>query len=591
MIVTGEGLLEVGDLGQTALMDVAGNVNIYRLELRDAIISGPGQLTITTQFTWIKAALTGNCSLIVDQNATATLVPSETKTITDRQFTNRGVLIWQGGDLILEGNASILNDNDAEFRIQVAAPDTIFSGVGCAFTNYGLVRKELGTGNLHSDLNIGHLAGSFEIASGQWSVDGTNHYWAPVNVAAGATLDLTGFRHTIHPGVILAGNGLFRVRGTTFDNQSVLALTPANFELDESGRVEEIGVLSPTNFLWKDGTIKNTHVLTNGIVTLDTLGDKNLIGAIFTNYGNITWLDGDITFSENYSEIFNYGTFDIRTGSTIQYELNNGNNFGDVVNGYDPATGSRGTIENNSGALGMQFAVPLHNSGRIHLNGFKMTFGKEINNQSGGELKLGGAIMVANGTLRHSSGAVMDLEHGQLFANNSFNALQGGSFIIGDGELVFAYGVTFTGDSFISLGDGSVSFGALSYLYEDAILAGFGVVYGSLVNYGTIDIGGLGIGRITINGTFTNANGALILIGIAGSGLNQFDQLVVNGTANLGGTVTVAFPTYEYLPGDSFHLIEATQPIGSFDVLNLPDLGALNWDSQYQDGLKLFIDD
>ena len=69
------------------------------------------------------------------------------------------------------------------------------------------------------------------------------------------------------------------------------------------------------------------------------------------------------------------------------------------------------------------------------------------------------------------------------------------------------------------------------------MLAGTGVIDADVSNQGTVNPGMSDPGSLTINGNYTDSPSGQLTIEVASP--EEFDQLVVNGTASLAGTLAV----------------------------------------------------
>jgi hypothetical protein len=69
----------------------------------------------------------------------------------------------------------------------------------------------------------------------------------------------------------------------------------------------------------------------------------------------------------------------------------------------------------------------------------------------------------------------------------------------------------------------------------------------------------------------------------------SYDQAIVNGTANLDGTLDVNLPNgFTVALGDTFILMKYNSETGTYSIVNLPKLSdGLKWDLSYDPG---FID-
>ena len=100
---------------------------------------------------------------------------------------------------------------------------------------------------------------------------------------------------------------------------------------------------------------------------------------------------------------------------------------------------------------------------------------------------------------------------------------------------------------------------------------GAAVSGGAVLNNGGILSPGLSTGTITIDDTLFQSSTAIIALELAG--LADFDKLIVQGTANLGGTLQAAtVGGYTPLDGDTFRVMTFGSKTGDFETTRL-DLG------------------
>ncbi len=128
---------------------------------------------------------------------------------------------------------------------------------------------------------------------------------------------------------------------------------------------------------------------------------------------------------------------------------------------------------------------------------------------------------------------------------------------------------------------GSVTTGFGTYLFNDGVIAGDGTINGPVVNFGAIAPGN-SPGTLTINGTYQQI-GQVVGLGdvsgklvaqASGAGAGQFDKLVVNGTATLGGGLSLSLLN-NYVPtaADQLQVVSATGGLTKpFDVVFFPAL-------------------
>lgn len=111
-------------------------------------------------------------------------------------------------------------------------------------------------------------------------------------------------------------------------------------------------------------------------------------------------------------------------------------------------------------------------------------------------------------------------------------------------------------------------------------------------NYLLPCLSSLNAGRLYINGNFTAASGAELRIRIHGTTLANYDQLLVQGAANLAGKLDVRL-TLGFVPslGNSFTVVSYSSRTGQFNPVYLPELpSGLDWQLDYgATGLTLTV--
>lgn len=114
---------------------------------------------------------------------------------------------------------------------------------------------------------------------------------------------------------------------------------------------------------------------------------------------------------------------------------------------------------------------------------------------------------------------------------------------------------------------------------QGGALTGNGTVIGSVINRAAVVPGG-SPGTLTITGDYTEERDAQLFVELSGTAPGrEFDQLVVNGTASLGGTLNVSLPNDFFPPpGSAYAFLLAGTRTGEFARVD-PELNTL--------GLKL----
>ena len=189
-----------------------------------------------------------------------------------------------------------------------------------------------------------------------------------------------------------------------------------------------------------------------------------------------------------------------------------------------------------------------------------------------------GIVSLSNGIVDGDGTATTSqfFNHGQIIKNGAatFGVVLGsgqndgtidikqGTFQVGAFELIGGQ---------ILLDGGNLSTGSSSILLSDGKLSGTGTITGTVNNqFGYLVPGGDGAaGTITINGTYIQGSGGTYLFDVGGLNAGAgYDQVVVNGAANLSGVLIVTYlPGFAPAPGSNFVELAATAVNGTFQFV------------------------
>jgi Calx-beta domain len=182
------------------------------------------------------------------------------------------------------------------------------------------------------------------------------------------------------------------------------------------------------------------------------------------------------------------------------------------------------------------------------------------------------AAVVNDGTLRKSSGTGTS-EFGPTLQNN-------GTVEVLAGTLQPSGDFTNPGGGTVEVRSGT-TFDPTGALTNNGTLKGAGTVAANTTSAGTV-APGLSPGTLTIAGNYTQTAAGTLASEIAGAGAGEFDRLVVDGTASLGGTLAIATdPAFTPPNGSSFE-IETGARSGQFATVTGADLpNGAHYDVQY----------
>ena len=187
----------------------------------------------------------------------------------------------------------------------------------------------------------------------------------------------------------------------------------------------------------------------------------------------------------------------------------------------------------------------------------------------GGKVNVNGDFSVAAGShqfqtaVQVNNNSTADVAAGSTLTFNNSLDLQGNTLDkTGDGEMALNNKLATTGGAVNLLG-GTIS--------------GSGTIGGSVSNSAGTTAPGNSPGILTIDGDYTQGAAGTLAIEIQGTTPgDQYDRLIVNGQANLAGTLDVSLTDFTPSNGDTFDILDFSSVSGNFDTLNLPN--DFSWD-------------
>lgn len=312
--------------------------------------------------------------------------------------------------------------------------------------------------------------------------------------------------------------------GTTVEVATSGDLTLAGPSTVESlsvtgGTVTTNDVLTVETLLtFESGTIDGTgEVVGLADSSFDTVAAKTF-DVDFTNEGDLAWNDGDVTVN---GTLLNNGTFDaLGTGDTLTATA--------LTN-----AGQLNAIEETAATVTLD-TPSFINNGSIAVGGDTTVLVDEP------------AVVSQDGTLTVGEDA-------------AFNTAVGGSIT-----------QTLAGTLTVN---GSITTDTLTI--NDGILSGSGAVTGDVVvNGGTVQVAGAGVGALSVDGDYTQSDGVLE---VEATGTTtpvvDYDQLAVTGAVNLSGTAVLdVTATPESEVADAYDFISYTSVTGTYSDItsNLP---------------------
>jgi autotransporter-associated beta strand protein len=327
--------------------------------------------------------------------------------------------------------------------------------------------------------------------------------------------------------------------------------------------------------------------------TISTAGSATLIANSGTGQGGQILFLGDSSGGSSFTgwsqvEVFGKGNLDISAHNDPGVTIGSIKGDGNVFLGANNLTIGKNDLSTKfSGAMqdgGLGGSLTKVGTGTLHLTG--------TNSYTGGTTISAGTLQLGDGG---TSGSIVgDVVNDDIFAINRSDTFTFGGVIsgsgafaqIGPGTTILTATNTYTGDTNINAGvlkvEGSIT--SKVNVNPGARLEGTGTVNGNAINSGTMSPGDAP-GTLTINGNYTQAQFATLMIQIAGKSTGQFSVLNVTGTANLNGILDLVLEN-GFIPsiGDDFVFLTAGSVFGSFSRIKNQTFndGTAHWDLTFK---------
>jgi filamentous hemagglutinin family protein len=224
-------------------------------------------------------------------------------------------------------------------------------------------------------------------------------------------------------------------------------------------------------------------------------------------------------------------------------------------------------IELSSGSLMLTNASTFSNS--LTISGGSLSGAGIVSiSGPGGSLNWSGGTMAnGGGTFFLPAGRTGDLSGSltldRLFQNDGLLTLSGAT-IAGTGSLINNGTLIATSGTHLNLSNISLNGG---------MLTGNLLITANVSNQGGTVTPGASPGALTINGNYVQGPGGTLVVELGGTtGGSQYDQLIVNGNATLGGTLNVTLVNgYVPVGGETFSVVQSSGVVsGTFASTNFP---------------------
>lgn len=600
-------------------------MDLYGVDVRNGTLSsaGSGRIEVTGRNVAVRT-VTIEGLVKVNDGQQLTLADSITNNGTIRLDAATG-----NTELFLTGSGSddftIGGDGELELRHatrsvirSVSAGPGLVNGPDHVIRGTGLVqgiKRLVNRGLVDADVS----ASALKITS---TVGGSIANSGVMRARNGAILEVTGAEPS-NPVLFNNAGGVVQAQDGSLVQMSYATVTGGTFTTSGNGVIR-----LPTS-VTALGSLEN-------LGALDIRGSTTLLGGTLTNHGSILLGSGSSGASLNISPgvvLAGGGTLTLSnsaSNSIASAAIGTGtlvNESGHTIQGagqigaYGMALTNRGLIQaNQSNALSLAesgVTASVTNEGTLRAAaGSTLRVRQNLTNfdaatrtLTGGRFEVLGTMRlpVAGGIARNAADVVLDGPASRLYDGDdgTINALAGfvanldtgrfeirngrdfavgqfgnaGSMNIGAGSKLTA--TTYTQTSGTTAVDGALLV-AGNLALNGGVLTGGGTVSGNLLNNGKVSPGN-SPGTMVVEGNYSQSDGTLAIE----LGPLLYDQLVVTGTASLGGTLDVSLwapsgdSPYLPAPGASFDLLLAQVISGEFSEVNLPQVGGIVWELLY----------
>ena len=520
-------------------------------------ISGTGTLVKTGSNTLILSGSNSYSGLTIVEGgvlqvASTTAIPSQSAVVV----ISGGILDVSGLSVSvgsLSGDSGVITGANTMFTVGTDNSDATFDGI---ISGSGTVQK---------------------VGNGVWTVSGSNTYTDATIVSQGMLQIGDGVSGSINSSSLITVVDTTGTLGFNMGNNAVNTVDIVNNgTVQPNGANTNIlaGVISGTGTLYQGGsgvtilTATNTYtgptIVANGILkigdgvsgTIDPSSalsvqsagtllldspDSTLLNRSISNNGTVALLESPFTTYTFTGEISGTGAF-IKTGTNTLI-LSGSNSY----SGMTIVEGGVLRVTSTT-AIPSQSAVQVISGATLDISGISQSVGS-----------LSGNAGVTTG-----SNTVFTI--GTNNSNATFaGAISGSGTVqkVGNGVWTVSGSNTYTGGTRL-LGGTILVNGSLQsdVLVMAGILGGGGIIHGNVTNQAMVSPGN-SPGVLTIAGNYTQSSTGSLLIQIASP--TSYDQLVISGTADLGGTLLVSHVGNTQLRGSIYTFLTAASGIsGTF---------------------------
>ncbi|HYX43099.1 MAG TPA: carboxypeptidase regulatory-like domain-containing protein, partial [Pyrinomonadaceae bacterium] len=330
-------------------------------------------------------------------------------------------------------------------------------------------------------------------------------------------------------------------------------------------------VSAPTvSFIAGANTIAGTY---NASSTTNVNANATFSGTNITSVGSTLNVTGSATFNSNSI-----------TAPTINLD-------GTIGGSADLSPTATGTL-NFNGTLNGTGTTNIAAGATLNLGGAQPQLKRVLNNAGTANYSPTASMVFVGGTFNNQTGATFNVQSDtQLFQSGGTNAFNNaGTVRKTTGASEANFNLPFSNTGTVEVQAGTIRFASsytqtagLTFLnggnfasnstldVQGGELRGAGTINGNLSNGGTLNPG-TSPGCLNVTGNYTQTSGGTLNIEIGGtSACTQFDQLNINGSATLAGTLSINLVNgFSASAGQSFQIAAYASHTGTFASVTGP---------------------
>jgi filamentous hemagglutinin family protein len=498
------------------------------LDLSGGTLADAAGLTLNGGFNWGGGGTLTGAGVLTTSN-TATTAITGTTFLTDKVWNNAGAINVNGGGVLQADGASVTAfTNQAGGVVNLngtySQPIVDWGGLNKkTFNNAGTLNKNTGSVATQAINLVFNNTGTVNVNEGTLTLGNNGADTGAYNIAAAATLNLSGGTRALNAGSALTNNGTLSISGANttlaggFAGTGALAVSSGTFNYTSAstpnlsslavsgGTLSGSGNITLTGSgLWTAGTLggAGTLVVGNGAtLALSTAGSKSL-DRLLTNNGTVTFADAALT-----------GAGSIQNNSLFQ--ILNDFNISPAV-----ANASGATLAKTAGAGSATISGAFNNGGTVNANMGTLAFSGGGTDTGAYNIATGATLGFSGGTRNLNSGTSVSVAGNLLTSAGTVN-FNTGSDVTGAGN----FGVSGSGATNINGGFGLASTGTVTLTSSGTTAFNVPLTFANTFTVSSTPYQPLGgTGNLVMNGAFIWNDGA----DIGGTGL-----LTTNGITTI----------------------------------------------------------